>query len=354
MTERTLYAGTYTQRDSEGIYIFRFDTESGSLRQQAVVAGLDNPSFLALHPRGQILYAVNEDQEAGQVSSFAIDRESGGLTFLNRQPTHGAAPCHLAVEPDGNRLVVANYSSGNVAVYPLNADGTIGEPAQNIQHHGSGPNQERQEAAHAHSATVSPDGSRVYVADLGIDKVMIYRLVDGKLEANDPDHTSVQGGGGPRHFDFHPNGRNAYIINELDLTVTACAYDADSGALTPLQTISTLPDGVVDRSGYSCADIHVSPDGRFVYGSNRGHDTLAIFAADADSGRLTAAGHASTRGRTPRNFRLDPSGAWLLAANQDSDDIGVFRRDAESGQLTPVGEMVWAPMPVCLLFGPQP
>ena len=352
MTERTLYVGTYTQRDSQGIYIFRFDTESGALRQEAVVAGHESPSFLALHPQGGILYAVSEDQEAGQVSSFAIDRESGGLTFLNRQPTHGAAPCHLAVEPGGNTLVVANYYSGNVAVYPLNPDGAIGEPVQNIQHRGSGPNQERQEAAHAHSATLSPDGSRVYVADLGIDKVMIYRIVDGKLEANDPDHTPVHAGGGPRHFDFHPNGRYAYIINELDLTLTACAYNAGSGALTPLQTSSTLPEGVVDRSGYSCADIHVSPDGRYVYGSNRGHDTIAIFAADAGSGRLTPAGHASTRGRTPRNFTLDPTGAWLLAANQDSDDIGVFSRDADSGQLTPVGEMVWAPEPVCLRFGP--
>lgn len=352
MTERTLYVGTYTQRDSKGIYIYRFDTESGSLRQEAVVAGQTDPSFLTLHPQGHILYAVSEDTEAGQVSSFAIDPASGGLTFLNRQPTHGTSPCHLVVEPESGTLVVANYYSGNVAVYPLNADGTIGDPVQNIQHHGSGPNQERQEAAHAHSATLSPDGSRVYVADLGIDKVMIYRLVNGQLEANQPDHVSVQGGAGPRHFDFHPNGRFAYIINELDLTVTPCAFDAGTGALNPLQTISTLPDGVTDRTGYSCADIHVSSDGRFVYGSNRGHDTLAIFSVDQESGRLTAAGHASTRGNTPRNFTMDPTGSWLLAANQDSDDISVFSRDADSGQLTPVGDMVWVPEPVCLLFGP--
>ncbi len=352
MTERMLYVGTYTQRDSEGIYFYRFDTESGALRREAVYPALANPSFLALHPGGQTLYAVNEDQEAGQVSSFAIDSSSGGLTFLNRQPTHGSAPCHLAVEPEGNTLVVANYYSGNVAVYPLNADGSIGRPVQDIQHHGSGPNRERQEAAHAHSATVSPDGGRVCVADLGIDKVMIYRIVNGRLEANDPDHAPLHAGAGPRHFDFHPNGRCAYVINELDLTVTACAYDGGSGALTPFQTLSTLPEDVEDRSGFSCADIHVSPDGRFVYGSNRGHDTIAVFAVDDVSGQLTAAGHASTRGRTPRNFTLDPTGAWLLAANQDSDDIGVFRRDTDSGQLTPHGEMVWAPMPVCLQFGP--
>ncbi len=352
MTERTLYVGTYTHRDSEGIYIYRFDTVSGSLRREAVCAGLDSPSFLALHPGGQVLYAVHESEEAGQVSSFAIDSRSGGLTFLNRQPTHGSSPCHLAVEPGGNTLVVANYYSGNVAVYPLDADGTIGDPVQDIQHHGSGPNKERQEAAHAHSATVSPDGGRVYVADLGIDKVMIYRIVDGQMEANDPDHTPLHAGAGPRHFDFHPNGRLAYVINELDLTVTACAYDGESGGLTPIQTLSTLPEDVQDRSGFSCADIHVSGDGRFVYGSNRGHDTIAIFAVDDGSGRLTSVGHASTRGRTPRNFTLDPTGAWLLAANQDSDDIGVFGRDIDTGQLTPRGEMVWAPMPVCLLFGP--
>ena len=352
MSERTLYVGTYTQKDSEGIYIYRFNTETGALRHESVVSGFDNPSFLTLHPQGNILYAVNEDVEAGQVSSFAIDAATGGLTFLNTQPTHGTAPCHLVVEPGGGTLVVANYYSGNVAVYPLKADGSIGNPIQNIQHRGSGPNQERQEAAHAHSATMSPDGSRVYVADLGIDQVKIYRLANGRLVANDPDHVAVHAGGGPRHFDFHPNGRVAYIINELDLTVTACAFDAGTGALTPIQTISTLPDGVTDKTGFSCADIHVSQDGRFVYGSNRGHDTLAIFSVDQDSGRLTAAGHASTRGNTPRNFTIDPSGAWVLAANQDSDDIGVFSRDADTGQLSPVGDMVWAPMAVCLRFGP--
>ncbi|MYC94304.1 MAG: lactonase family protein [Caldilineaceae bacterium SB0661_bin_32] len=352
MTERILYVGSYTHRDSEGIYIYRFDTQTGALRHEALAAEQEHPSFLTFHPQGHILYAVGEDNEAGHVNSYAIDPASGGLTFLNRQPTHGTAPCHLVVEPGGRTLVVANYYSGNVAVYPLKADGSIGDPVQNIQHHGSGPNQERQEAAHAHSATMSPDGSRVYVADLGCDKVMIYRLVNGRLVANDPDHVAVQGGAGPRHFDFHPNGRNAYIINELDLTVTVCAFNAETGALDPIQTISTLPDDVDDKSGLSTADIHVSADGRFVYGSNRHHNTLAIFSVDQDSGRLTAAGHASTRGQTPRNFTIDPTGAWVLAANQDSDDICVFSRDADNGQLTPAGDMVWAPMAVCLLFGP--
>lgn len=349
MTERTLYVGTYTRRDSEGIYIYRFDDESGALRQEAVVAGQEEPSFLALHPNGRFLYAVNEHGEDGQVSSFAVDEETGGLTFLNRQPTHGDAPCHLAIEPNGQTLVVANYTSGNVAVYPLQADGTIGEPVQNIQHEGSGPNQNRQQGPHAHSATISPDGSRVYVADLGIDKVMIYRIADGKLEPNEPDHVAVHAGAGPRHFDFHPNGKFAYIINELDLTVTACAYDPETGALIPLETHSTLPEGYAGDSD-SCADVHVSPDGRFLYGSNRGHNSIAIFAIDPEKGTLTPAGHASTRGQTPRNFTLDPSGNWLLAANQDTDNISVFRRDAESGQLSPHGEPVAAPMPVCLLF----
>ena len=352
MTEHTLYVGTYTHRDSEGIYIYSFDSDSGLLTPKGSAAAHENPSFLTLHTDRPVLYAVNEDNRNGQVSSFAIDPVSGGLTHLNTQPTHGTAPCHLIVTPDGDTLVVANYYSGNVAVYPLNDDGSIGDPAQDIQHHGSGPNQERQEAAHAHSVTLSPAGDRIYVADLGIDKVMIYRIVDGRLQSNDPASTDIYPGAGPRHFDFHPNGRFAYVINELDLTVTACVFDADSGALTTLQTISTLPEGTTDRTGFSCADIHVSSDGRFVYGSNRGHDTLAIFSVDATSGLLTAAGHASTRGNTPRNFTLDPTGAWVLAGNQDSDDIAVFSRDASGGQLTPAGDLVWAPMPVCLLFGP--
>ena len=352
MTERTLYVGTYTQKDSEGIYIYRFNTETGELRQEALGAEHANPSFLTLHPQGHILYAVDENWDAGQVSSYAIDPATGGLTFLNRQPTHGTLPCHLVVKPDGSTLVVANYLSGSVAVYPLNSDGSVGEPSQIIQHEGSGPNPERQEGAHAHNTTLSPDGTRVYVADLGIDKVMIYRFDNGRLEPNDPDHVFVYSGAGPRHFDFHPNGRFAYIINELDLTVTACAFDAGSGALDPIQTHTTLPEGTVDRTGFSCADVHVSSDGRFLYGSNRGHDTLAIFSIDQESGRLTPAGHASTRGRTPRNFTIDPTGNWVLAANQDSDDICVFRRDAGSGQLTPVGDLTPTPMPVCLLWGP--
>lgn len=356
-----IYVGTYTrslphvQAKSEGIYLLRMDPGSGALAQVSKMTGVENPSFLTLHPSGNYLYAVNEvgdfgGKASGAVSAFAIDRASGALAFLNQEPTDGAAPCHLSVDATGHYLLTANYTGGSVAVHPIGPDGRLGKMSDFVQHHGSSINPQRQQEPHAHSFTISADNRFAYAADLGLDKVVIYALdsEQGKLTPAAQPWVRVHPGAGPRHFDFHPGGRYAYVINELDSTVTTFAYEAASGRLAELQTVSTLPAGFAGRS--HCADIHVHPSGNFVYGSNRGHDSIAIFAVDQNSGLLTAVGHESTQGKIPRNFAIDPTGAFLLAANQNSDNIVVFRIDQQTGKLTPTGYSVETPTPVCLKF----
>jgi 6-phosphogluconolactonase len=352
------YVGTYTRRGSEGIYRFIMDPSSGRLSGGELVAKADNPSFLTIHPDLHTLYAVNEVGEfngidGGAVSAYHIDAESGDLTFLNQQPTHGGAPCYVSVDATGQAVLVANYSGGNVAVYTVAADGSLSAPTDRVQHQGSGPNPKRQEQAHAHSINVTPHNRFALVADLGMDKVMIYDLdpAQGKLTPHNPPFAETPPGAGPRHFDFHPNGRFFYVINEMGSSVTAYAYDADTVSFTPLQTISTLPDGWDGNS--TCADIHIAPSGRFLYGSNRGHDSIAIFAVDEVTGTLTVVGHESTRGRTPRNFAIDPTGTFLLAANQETDTIVVFAIDRATGALEPAGIEVSVPVPVCVAFYPQ-
>jgi 6-phosphogluconolactonase len=358
--ELLVYIGTYTRREarvlggkSEGIYLYRFDPSSGALEYSSKIAGVDNPSFLALHPQGRYLYAANETgdfggQPTGAISSFAIDPATGGLTFLNQQPSHGTDPCHLSVDQTGKFVLAANYSSGSVAVWPILEDGQLGPTSEVIQHHGSSVNPQRQEGPHAHSITLDPANRYAFVADLGLDKVMIYRLDlnQGKLIPNTQPWAQVKAGAGPRHFDFHPSGKYAYLINEIGSTMTAFAYDEAKGALTELQTLSTLP---ADFSGRShCADVHVAPSGKFVYGSNRGHDSIVIFAIDEATGKLTEVGYESTQGQTPRNFAIDPTGAFLLAANQNSDTIVTFRIDSATGRLTPTSHVTNVPMPVCI------
>ena len=350
-----VYIGTYTKGASRGIYLARLDVESGSLTTPDLVAETVNPSFLAIHPTGRFLYAVSsladaEPGRSGGVSAFAIDEPSGGLAFLNQEPSGGAGPCHLTVDGEGRSVLVANYRSGSAAVLPVGEDGRLAEPSCIVQHTGSGPNPERQEGPHAHSINLDPSERFAFVADLGLDRVFVYRFAAdaGVLTANDPPSAVVAPGAGPRHLAFHPAGRFAYVINEMGSTVTVFSYDAGRGALVEVQTVTTLPP---DFTGENWpAEVTVHPTGRFVYGSNRGHDSIAVFRLDADTGLLTPMGHAPTGGREPRHFAIDPTGAFLLAANQDSDSIIVFRIDPATGRLSPTGCSVSAPCPVCIRF----
>jgi 6-phosphogluconolactonase len=358
MDEMWLYVGTYTDKGAKGIYIYCLDQATGGLKAAGLVTGVRNPSFLAIGPQQRCLYAVQETAEfegqpGGGVSAFAIDRATGALTRLNSQRSHGVAPCHLTVDRTGQYVLVANYGSGSVSVLPIVPDGALGEATDVVQHHGSSVDPARQEGPHAHSVTLGPDNRYAFVADLGLDRVMSYRLdlAQGKLEPNDPPWVEVHAGAGPRHMAFHPSYRHAYVIHELDSTLSVFAYDRARGALKEVQNVSTLPG---DFNGQSyCADVHVEPAGRFVYGSNRGHDSIALFAIDAQTGQVTPAGHQSTQGQTPRNFAIDPSGRWLLAANQDSDTVVVFRIDAQTGQLAPTGHVTRVPAPVCLKLLPR-
>jgi len=351
-----VYFGTYTRAGgSQGIYTAVFDPATGKVSDPVVAAETTNPSFVAFHPSGKYLYAVGElpavaGKKGGAVSAFALDAASGKLTLLNQQSSQGPGPCHVAVDPTGKVAVVANYSGGSTASFPIGSDGRLGEAASFHQHEGHGPNKKRQQGPHAHSATFSPDGRFVYVADLGTDKLMIYRVdtASGKIEPNDPPAADIIPGAGPRHMAFHPNGRLAYVINELGCTITPLRFDAKTGVLEALTSVPTI--GADYREPNTTAEVQVHPNGRFVYGSNRGQDTIAIFAADAASGALTYVASESTQGKTPRNFTIDPTGQYLLAANQDGGNVVAFRIDGQTGKLTPTGQTLSIPMPVCIKF----
>ncbi|MFN8592163.1 MAG: lactonase family protein [Thermomicrobiales bacterium] len=347
-----VYVGAYTEPaygHAAGIDLFDFDPATGELRHLRTMAGVPNPSFLALNADRTRLYAVNELPE-GRVSAFARDRERGELHPLNSQLAHGADPCYVSLDPSGRFVLVANYTGGTIAVLPIAADGAL-EPASCVIHHdGSGPRPE-QEGAHPHMIAPTPDGQRVLVSDLGADRLVVYRLVAerGTLvsDASGTDRIAAAAGAGPRHFAFAPDGETLYVINELDSTLSVYRYDANAGTIASVQTVPTLPGGFDGAN--SCAHVVVSPDGRFVYGSNRGHDSIAIWSA-GESGAVTALGHEPTRGRTPRGFALDPTGTWLLVANQESDSLVTFRRDPETGLLTASGSVVDTPSPVAVLF----
>jgi 6-phosphogluconolactonase len=349
------YFGTYTNNGkSKGIYCYKLDMASGKLTEVGVTEGIRNPSFVALHPSGNSLYAVSEVSDAGgnpsgAVMAFKLDRKSGRLTALNHQSSEGAGPCHVNVDKTGRCVLVANYGGGSVASLPVKADGSLDKATSAIQHSGSSIVPNRQAAAHAHSFNISADNRFAFAADLGMDKIMIYKLDPAKatLTPNDPAFVETPKGGGPRHFAFHPSGRFAYNCNEISSSVTAYTYDSDKGALTAIQTISTLP-APVERN--STAEIQVHPSGKFLYCSNRGHDSLAIFTIDEKSGQLTAAGHQSTLGRTPRNFGIDPTGKFVIACNQATDNVAVFKVDQATGKLTQVGDLVSIPVPVCVKF----
>lgn len=352
-----VYIGTYTKADSEGINLLEMDPDSGELTLKGVVAETKNPSFLAIHPTRPLLFAVNEisdyeDESSGSVSAFEIDPDSGALTLLNHRSSKGGAPCHIVIDPEGKHVLVANYSGGNVTVLPIEEDGSLGEASDVRQHVGSGPNPNRQQEPHAHSINLDASGTFAVAADLGIDQYLVYKYDPeaGSLSVNTPAGTSVAPGAGPRHFDFHPNGTLAFGINEIASTVTAFQYDPEAGTLEELQTLSSLPGGFDGNN--STADIHVHPSGKFLYGSNRGHHSIAIFQIDEQAGTLEPVGHAKTGGETPRNFCIDPSGKFLLAANQGTDSITVFKIDPETGELEKLDFEVEVPAPVCIKFAP--
>lgn len=346
-----VYVGTYTRNGSRGIYAFRFNSSSGKLTPIGLAAESSSPSFLAESPNHNFLYAVNEAGRSGEVSAFAIDHDSGKLTFLNKVSSGGNSPCHLAVDHSGKWLAVANYGDGVLTIYPIGADGKLGDASTTEKHTGSSADPNRQRGPHGHEVVFSPDGKRLLFSDLGLDKIFVYNFdaATGKITPNDPPAGSVAPGAGVRHFAFDPKGRTVYSINEIASTVTAFHYDPAKGTLESFQSISTLPDGFKGQN--STAEIAVNRAGTRVYGSNRGRDSIVLFAIDPSNQTLTRIDDTPVMGKTPRHFTLDPTGKFLLAANQDSSDITIFRVHAKTGQLTPAGQPVKdAPLPVCIVF----
>lgn len=355
--DRIVFVGTYTRAPSKGIYAYRLrgDGQMTPMGTDGLAAETESPSFLAVHPNQRFLYAVNEvskyeGRDAGSVSAFAIDRATGKLTLLNRVSSRGGGPCHVSLDASGRWLFVANYGGGSVAAFPVQDDGRLGEASAFFQHAGSSVNKDRQSGPHGHAVTVSPDNRFVLAADLGLDQVLTYRIDPraGGLAPADPPFSSIAPGSGPRHLAFRPDGKFAYVLSEMGSQVVTMRYDANRGTLTEIQTLSTLPDGFSgDNSG---AEIAVHPNGRFLYASNRGHDSVAGFRIDAAKGTLTALDRVSTQGKTPRNFAIDPSGRFLLAANQNSGSVVVFRIDQATGGLTAAGTTVQVPFPVSVVF----
>lgn len=352
-----VYLGTYTnaKSGSEGIYISEFDGNSGALSTPRLVAELANPSFLAIHPNRETLYAVSEvsrtdDSPGGSVTAYRIDSRTGDLEKLNQQPSGGAGPCHLSVEPAGRAVIVANYGGGSCAAYPIEEDGSLAPAGTVIQHEGSSINPKRQAAPHAHSANPSPDGKFAFVTDLGTDTIEIYTLDATKGTLAPHQTVKVDPGSGPRHFTFHPEGKFAWVINELALTLTGFRYDASLGSLAPIETIPTLPESERNQPGLSTAEVQVHPEGRFLYGSNRGHDSISVFRIDSDSGALAFVGITPLQQKTPRNFRIDPTGKYLLAAGQASNSIRVFAIDTVTGTLEPTPHEIQVGAPVCVRF----
>jgi 6-phosphogluconolactonase len=352
-----VYVGTYTGGRSKGIYRFALDTQTGAPHSLGLAAEIVSPSFLALHPSQPFLYAVNEmgtfqGKPSGAVSAFSIERETGELQLLNQAAAGGSGPCHLVVDLRGRHVLVANYGSGSVAVLPIREDGHLQEAVSVVQHEGASQHPQRQTAPHAHGMYLDQAQRYALVPDLGLDKVLVYRFDEsaGTLSAQDPPGIALPPGAGPRHLAFHPNGRWVYVINELNCTISPFRYRAPLGTLEALPAVSTLPDGVSLQPRFTTAEVAVHPSGKFLYGSNRGHDSIVVFSIDPTSGLLTWLQHEATQGKTPRHFQIDPGGKFLLAANQDSDSVVVFRINLETGNLTPAGHTLEVPAPVCITF----
>jgi 6-phosphogluconolactonase len=354
-----MYVGTYTQEgsSSKGIYAYRYDPSSAQLTPIGLAAQTINPSFLAVHPNHHFLYAVNEvgnykGQKSGAVSAFAIDHASGKLTLLNQVASGGADPCYITVDKTGKFVLVANYTGGSISVFPIRQDGSLGEASAFVQHTGHGTNPQRQEGPHAHSIDLSPDNRFAIVDDLGLDETLVYKFdsVKGSLTPNDPAFAKADPGAGPRHFALHPNGKFAYVINEMGDTVSVFSFEPANGVMHSVQTISTIPKGFTKQN--DDAEIAIHPSGKFLYASNRGHDSIAVFAVDPDKGTLKLVEYASTKGQSPRHFEIDPTGSFLFAENEKSDNIVVFHIDTGTGRLKPTGKTLEVGQPVCVKFVP--
>ncbi|MBC7852613.1 MAG: lactonase family protein [Pirellulaceae bacterium] len=352
-----VYLGTYTGPKSKGIQLYDFDAATGALTPAGLAAETANPSFLAISPDNKYLYAAGEVDDfggkpSGAVVAFSVDAATGKLTELNAQPSGGGGPCHVSVDAFGKNAFVANYGGGSVSSYPVGDDGKIGEPASFVQHSDK-ESAGAKKQPHGHWIGVDPSGKYALACDLGLDQVLIYRLdsATGKLSPNDPPAGQTPPGAGPRHAAFSADGKRLYVINELDSTLTVFDWDSSKGSLAEIQTVPTLPADYKEP-GNSTAEIFVHPSGKFVYGSNRGHDSIAAYAIDASTGKLTLVGHTPTGGKHPRNFAIDPTGQWIIAANMNSDTLFVFKIDADTGKLTQVGDSVAAPTPTCVVFAP--
>ncbi len=350
-----VYLGTYTRKGSEGIYVADFDASTGELSEPRLAVAAESPSFLALHPSGQFLFAVGEaatfgDSKSGAVSAFHVEPRTGELALVNSVASGGRGPCFIEADPSGKAVLVANYGGGSVASFRVRENGVLEEAATVVQHEGSGPDPKRQTGPRAHSIRVDPTGRYALAADLGIDRVLVYRLnpADATLAAHDPAGAATPPGVGPRHLAWHPRGRWAYVANEMGGSVSQFVWDADAGTLRLAGTVSTLPEAYDGRR--SCAEVATHPGGRFVYVSNRGHDSLAVLAVDETTGALTPRGHVPTGGQEPRHFAIDPTGRWLIAAHQNSDSLVVFRIDPDTGTPAETGVRRSLSMPVCVRF----
>ncbi len=343
--------GTYSRGKSEGIYAYRFSSDTGKLTSLGLAAKASNPSYLVIHPNRKWVFAVGEDaqykgERAGSLTAFTLDEATGKLTELNTISSHGAAPCHLSIDKTGKFLLVANYTGGNVGIFPIGPDGHLQEATNVVQHRGKGTTP-RQGQPHAHSINVAKGNKFAVAADLGTDEVITYRLTTKGGLLSPISRAKLKDGSGPRHFAFHPSNKYAYSINELASTVTGYTWNASTGELKEFQTLSTLPDGY--RGESYTAEVVVHPSGKFLYGSNRGHQSITAFTIAAD-GRLTSLGQTPTGGEWPRNFNIDPSGKFLIAANERSDSLTVFAIDQTTGKLTATGEKVEVGVPVCVKF----
>jgi 6-phosphogluconolactonase len=350
-SKEILYVGTFSDRDSKGIYVVEFNRATGKLTELQTFPDKNSPSFLEVHPNGKFLYAVyregiNKESKFGTVAAFKVDQATGKISKINEQSSEGAGPCHVSVDPGGKFAFVSNYSGGNISVFPIQSDGSLGKASSVVQHKGSSVNPNRQKQPHMHSVVPSRKGGYIYASDLGIDKVMIYKVnKSGELSPAKIPFVKNTPGSGPRHFTFDPKGNFAFSLEELTSTIASFKVDKASGGLIPLERVNALPEGSnISNTG---ADIHVSPDGKFLYASNRGHDSLVIFAI-AKNGKLTYVGHESTRGGHPRNFWIDKKGEYVFVVNRDNDNLVVFKRDQSSGKLSYTGEEARIPAAVCV------